>query len=193
MSSSTPRAPVQKEPLISPQADRALLKILVGYGGLFVVLFMLSPLLVAWFNIPSNPLFKVHRELDTIATFVIMVPFFLGINAMNNTRLKFARQHAEEQNWTAVYGAVETFSQLGQRWMDRDGEAHYLLSIAYERLGKKVEAEKARTFVTKYRPSGKWAAKLREVEASRSPRKISEIKADKGRAVKKLAKARRRF
>jgi hypothetical protein len=190
---STPAQPQQKEPLITPEADRALIKIMVAYGGTFVVLFMLAPLAIAFANEKGNPLFPIHRSLDTASTLVIMLPFFLGINAMNNARLKFARRYASEENWKGVYGAAESFAQLGQNWMDRTGEAHYWLAIAQERLGQKAEAEKSRKFVTKYRASGEWALKLREIEAGRAPRKISEIKASKGDARGKLLKAKRRF
>jgi hypothetical protein len=189
-----PRPQKETEPLISPEADKTLWKIVIAYGGSFVTLFLLAPLLVSYANLTKSPLFPIHRFIDTLSTMLIMLPFFFGINAMNKARMKFARQYAAEENWKAVYGSTETFSQFGQKWMDSSGEAHYLLAIALERLGHRPEATKARLFVTKYRPNGEWAAKLREVEAGRAPRKISEIKAAaKGDSVRKLAKAKRRF
>jgi hypothetical protein len=192
----TPKQPKQrtpKEPLITPEADRALLKIVVAYGGVFIICFILVPLVIPLFNIKTNPLFPIHRFLDTISTLVIMLPFFLGINKMNAERLKYARLYATEENWKAVYYAVESFNQLGQNWMDSTGEGHYWLTIAQEKLGEKAGAEKARKFVLVNRPNGEWAAKFRQADAARSPRRISEIKADRVDGSKRLTKTKRRF
>jgi hypothetical protein len=192
----TPTKPVTrapKESLISPEADRELLRIVVVFGGTFFVLALLLNAGMAWVNLPHTPLYGMRRFLDTISVLVFMTPFFLGINIMNKARLKYARKYVQEENWKAVYYSVEFFTHLGQKWLDSTGEAHYLLAIALDHQGQREAARKARLFITKHRPSGEWAAKLRAVEASRAPRKISEIKAEKGEAGRKLNKARRRF
>jgi len=166
---------------------------MIAYGGSFFALFLLLQTGDVWINMPTNPLFKIHKALDIISTLVIMAPFFIGVNVMNRVRMKYARRYVQEENWKAVYYAVESFTHFGQKWMDSTGEAHYLFAIALERQGQRDPAKKARQFVTKHRPSGEWAAKLRDVEASRAPRKISEIMAEKGESGKKLNKAKRRF
>jgi len=187
---SNQRSP--KEPLITAEADRALLRIIIAYGGVFVVLFIVVPIF-AGFVTKASPLSAESKFLSTVSTLIILTPFFLGVSKLNKTRLYYARKYAEEEDWKAVYYSVESFTQLGQNWMDSTGEAHYLIAIAYERLGQKADAEKARSFVTKHRSSGEWAMKLREVEAGRAPRRISDIKADKGDVVRKLNKTKRRF
>jgi hypothetical protein len=88
---------------------------------------------------------------------------------------------------------VESFAFPMMRFQDFSGEAHYYLSIACERLGKKVKAEKSRQFVIEKRSSGEWAQKLIGAQASRAFRKPGEIQARRDEIGRKLTKTKRRF
>ncbi len=182
-----------KEALISPEADRELLKLMIAYGGTLFVLLLLLQTAAVWINMPHSPLFPFRKVMDVAIVFVIMMPFFIGMRKMVDVRLKYARRYVAEEDWKAVFYSVEFFDHIGQKWMDSTGEAHYLLAVALERQGQRDAARKARLFVTKHRPSGEWAAKLREVEAGRAPRKITEINAQRAEAGRKLTKTKRRF
>jgi hypothetical protein len=181
------------QPLITKSADKALIRIMIASIGSSFVLLALFSVTVQFANQPRSFLFPVHRFLDVITTLLALLPFFIGINRMNAVRLQYARRFAEEGNWRGVYSSVESFSQLGQRWMDPTGEAHYLLSVAYERQGERAKAAKERTFVMKHRPNSDWAKKLMAVEASRTPKRMSEIKAKREESGRKFVKSKRRF
>jgi hypothetical protein len=185
--------PPEKDPLITPEADRELFKILIVFIGITIVLFLVTPFITLLANQPGKPLWPLHRIIDFISVIIILTPFLFGINKMSDTRMKFARKYAAEGNWRAVYGAVESFSQIGQRFLDSTGEAHYWLALAYENSGERTKAEKTRQFVIKHRGSSEWAQKLRDFEESRAPKKISDIRAKREETGKKLTKTRRRF
>ncbi len=178
------KAPV--EPIINEQADRELHRILRIYGGITVVAWLIAPLAMSFINTPASSLYKDHRFWDTISVMVLVTPFFVMIQKMTDARLRIGRSLVQERRWREAVAALDWSSAPTQRFLDRTGEAHYLMSIAYQGLGDKVKAEKMRAFVRKNR-SGPWAEKLAGVGPTNPS--VAQPKP----SPKALGKKRRRF
>ncbi len=176
-----PRRRPGLEPLISDEADRELSKILLIYGIPTLVLFVAAPIACGYFDIPHSPLFKLHRIVDFLSVFIAFIPFFLAVERMKAIRMKFGRRYIQSGEWKQAAAALEPYTHFGQRFIDSSGEAHYLASIAQDRLGKRAQAQRNRDFVLNHRKSSEWAAKLREKLQSKapSPRPSTRVRTEK--------------
>lgn len=184
------------EHLINAEADKALSRIVISHFIAFAVLLLLMTVVMSYLNIPGTPLFPDRRFLDTISMLIVMTPFFLGTNKFFATRLRLGREFVANKQWKEAEASLEAFSHMGQRFLDRSGEAHYLLAVALDHLGKIAEAQKAREFVLKSRPTSSWAQRLIQAEqvrprASRPPARRIEAaaKADNAAARPGAAKS----
>lgn len=162
------------EHLINAEADKALSRIVMAYFFTFAGLLLLMTFVMAYLNIPGTPLFPDRRFLDMISILVVMAPFFFGTNKFFATRLKFGREFVEKKEWREAVASLEAFNHVGQRFLDPTGEAHYLLAVALDHQGKAAEAERAREFVLRARPTSTWAEEVRKAQQNRqrAPRPI---------------------
>ncbi len=151
MSTSSPDSPI-----INEEADRLLGRIILRYGGLAFLLLLLATVGMAFVNIPQSRLYPIHRLLDTISVLVILLPFFVGINRLFEARLRLGREFVEKQAWREAVAALDPFAGPGQRFLDRTGEAHFLLAQAYDSLGDRARANSTRAFLRRHR-AGVWA------------------------------------
>jgi len=104
--------------------------------------------------------------IGAVSMVVVMCIFYLGILKFSKTLLQYARKFAETDEWTNVASVLASFNNSGQHFLDRTGEAHYLLSIALKKVGKPEMSRKAKDFVLNRRASSEWAEKLRDVSYS---------------------------
>lgn len=145
-------------PIITEEADRALGRIILRYGGLAFLLLLLATVGMAFVNIPQSRFYPIHRRLDTLSVLIILLPFFVGINRLFEARLRLGREFVQKGAWREAVAALDPFAGPGQRFLDRTGEAHFLLAQAYDGLGERARAEAARAFLRRHRP-GAWAEK----------------------------------
>lgn len=185
------------EHLINAEADKALSQIVIRYFVTFFVLLMAATFVMAFLNEPGTRLFGARHFLDAISILIVMAPFFIGTNKFFATRLRFGREFVKTERWKEAAASLEAFSHMGQRFLDRTGEAHYLLSVALNHQGKLAQAQRARDFVLRSRPASPWAEELRKAElakarASRPPAKRADgaVKSEENRP--RPAKSRRR-
>jgi hypothetical protein len=197
---SSPIIPTESgrpEYTINAEADKALSRIVTNHFVAFGVLLVLMTIAMSFLNIEGTPIFRIHRYLDTISILIVMVPFFLGTSKFFAARLQFGRDFIQKKQWKEAVASLEAFSHMGQRFLDRTGEAHYLLSVALDHQGKIAAAQKARDFVLKSRPTSAWAGELRKMEEIR-PRasRLTNKRAENGVKPEEIrprpAKSRRR-
>lgn len=180
------------DPVINEEADRVLGRILIRYGIVFIILSLAGPFALAFTNIPGSRLFAYHRWIDYASVLIMMTPFFLGVARVSAERLKFGRRYIQEQRYSETAAVLESFTQFGQRFLDRSGEAHYLLSQAYQKLGLSAKSKKARDFVIKHRPGTRWAGlAASEIIAPPSARTVKTRPSESGAQASTDGKARR--
>ena len=149
-------------PVINEAADRALGRIIIRCGLATLVLLLLMTVVMSVVNaLVPGPL---HRFLDTLGLLVVMLPFFIGMNKLFGMRLKLGREFVANKHWREAVAALDPFAGTGQRFLDKTGEAHFLLSIAYQHTGDTRKAAQSRAFVQRHRP-GEWAERLAEPAA----------------------------
>ena len=95
--------------------------------------------------------------------------FWLGIMKFSEILVEHARIFAQEGEWENVATVLSSFNNSGQHFLDRSGEAHYLLSVALRKTGKGDMSRIARDFVLKRRSKSEWADKLREASQAITP------------------------
>jgi len=100
--------------------------------------------------------------LDVVSAAIIMFVFWAGISRINIALVGYGRGFYKKRQWDDVATVLSSFNQQGQHFLDRTGEAHYLLAEAYQHLGKPQTAQKARDYVVKFRPKSEWAERLRQ-------------------------------
>jgi len=155
-------------PIINDAADRMLGRIIIRYGLLSLALLTLVSLVMIPVNAPFGELYRAHRVrdvvriliLDFLSTLVVLLPFFLGINRLFAARLRLGRDLVGRRRWREAVAALDPFAGPTQRFLDRTGEAHYWLALAYAGAGDQKKAEATRAFLLRHRP-GAWAEKLR--------------------------------
>ncbi len=156
--------PNTTDAIINPEADKKLRGIALRYGLLVFVLLVADTFLLSYVNARMHPntlkdLLKPGlASLNLISILIVLVPFYAGVYRLFTARLEIGRERIQARAWGEAVAALEPFDLATQRFLDRSGEAHYLLALAYAGLGDKVRAEKARAFVR--RRSGVWAEKL---------------------------------
>lgn len=137
--------------IINEQADRELGRLIIKYGLLSAVLLVIIPLAMVPFNVQSSPFFGDRRFIDTVSTFVVLLPFFLGTSRVFAARLRIGRELIQRKQWNQAVAALEPFAKPTQRFMDTTGEAHKLLAVAYSKLGNSELADQALQFASAYR------------------------------------------
>ncbi len=160
-------------PIINDEADRMLGRIIIRYGLLSLALLTLVSLVMIPVNANFGELYRAHRlrdvartlTLDFLSTLVVLLPFFLGINRLFAARLRLGRDLVAQRRWREAVAALDPFAGPTQRFLDRTGEAHSLLALAYAGAGDPSKAEAAHAFVLRHRP-GAWADKLRAAPPS---------------------------
>jgi hypothetical protein len=146
-------------PIINPEADRILGRmsiqtIIAPFIGLIVLTFVMPV-----FNQKGTLIFKYHQIIDIASALVILSAWY-GLNGrLFATRLEIGRDLVAKREFRQAAVCLQPFESFGQRFLDRTGEAHYLLAQAYAGSNNKAKAEQCKAFVLKYRP-GPWAAKL---------------------------------
>jgi hypothetical protein len=150
-------------PLINEEADSELGRIMVRYGLATIILAIAMTIPMAYLNTRRSVFFAF---LDGVSALVPLLPFFFGIKKMFVARLRIGRELLQARKWKQAVAALEPFAGVTQRFLDSTGEAHYLLASAYDGLGEREKALKARAFVLNHRP-GPWAEKLKPGEAPR--------------------------
>jgi hypothetical protein len=148
---------------ISEEADKALRPwVMVGLP-LTLALCFLIPMGVIWLGalFPHNPMIAgQHSLLSMLSYFVWMIPAYWLFSKIYQKRLDFGRKYVAEKKWQEAEAALSSFDSFGQKFFDRTGEAHYLLSFALDGLGKRNAAEKARKFVRENRSRSEFASML---------------------------------
>lgn len=160
--------PEPDAPIINEEADRLLGRIIIRYGLLCLALLTLVSLVMVPTNAPFGELYRAHRvrdvirilALDFLSILLVLIPFFAGINRLFAARLRLGRELTAQRRWREAVAALDPFAGQTQRFLDRTGEAHYWLSLAYAGVGDAPRAEVARAFVLRHRP-GPWADKIR--------------------------------
>lgn len=147
----------RNDPVINEDADRVLGRIIIRAGLATLVLLVIMTLVMTFVNVfVPGPL---HRFLDTVGLLVVMLPFFAGMNKLFAARLVMGREFVAQKRWQEAVAALDPFAGATQRFLDKSGEAHYLLSLAYQGQGDSGRAESARAFVRRHR-AGLWAQRL---------------------------------
>ncbi len=202
--SPAPKTPAPRSYVISPEADRRLIRISLLYGGISFVLLLLLTFAVPYANVrfPLPPVPKAILNWGSLL--IVLLPFLAGVTRMNAVRLEIGRERVGARAWTEAVAALEPFDAPWQRFLDGTGEAHFLLGQAYAGLGDKVKAERARAFVRR-KAGSPWAEKLQSpkgpsIAASRA--KVYPAKGESGgengtgqekRPTPPKSKPRRRF
>ncbi len=156
--------PVPTNAIINPDADRILRRIAIRYGILVMVLLVAETFLLSYLNFLLHvvdlhgPRRTILDILNGASILLVLIPFYAGIYRLFTARLEIGRERVAARAWSEAVAALEPFAAPTQRFLDRSGEAHYLLAQAYAGLGDKAQAEKARAFVR--RRKGVWADKL---------------------------------
>ncbi len=156
-------------PVINEDADRALGRIILRYGLATLVLLVAMTGVMSVVNaLVPGPL---HRFLDTVGLLVVMLPFFAGMNKLFAARLALGRDLVGQRRWREAIAALDPFAGAGQRFLDKTGEAHYLLSLAYQGTGDSPRANAARAFVRRHR-AGPWAQRLNEPAIAKQEKRL---------------------
>jgi len=156
-------------PLISPDADAILSRIVSRYFVFFIVLLILLTFVMPVLNVlPAFHLYRARLFLDSLSALILLLPLFIGTSHFFAVRLRFGREYVEKKQWKEAVAALEAFNHFGQRFLDRSGEAHYLLSVALGHMGRIDDSRKARDFVTHARRGTEWARKAKEDEESKA-------------------------
>lgn len=146
-------------PVINESADRILIGLIRRWVVIWFALFTAVFILFSIVSNPNLPIFKWHKPIDFASILIVLIPFYVGIGKIFDARLKIGRDLVAKKEWKQAVAALDPFEMMGQRMLDRTGEAHYLLSLAYTGLKKTDKATKCREFVLKNR-KGEWAVKL---------------------------------
>ena len=113
--------------------------------------------------------------IDIFSAALIMFVFWTGISRINKSLLGYGRMFVERKQWAEVTQVLSSFNQQGQHFLDRTGEVHYLLALAFQHLGKVQTAQKARDYVVKYRPKSEWAEKILQQGGVKAPAKAARV------------------
>jgi hypothetical protein len=151
----------EREPIITPEADHAIFGVMKKYGLVAFALVVMLPVLfgILYSRYPHSKIMGVSGPISWIAAMVWLIPWYIGQSKVSDMRIAYGRQYAGERRWREVVAALNPFSEWGQRTFDRTGEAHYLLSLGLDKLGRKEKAESMRQFVRKHRAGTQWAVK----------------------------------
>jgi hypothetical protein len=165
-------------PIITEEADRAIFAILKKYGFLSFALAVLCFTFDIIFasRYPHSKLFKQYGVFYDASVCLWLVPFFIGQNKQSALRLKYGREYIDQGRWKEAAAALGSFAEFGQKSFDRTGEAHYLLAMAQDKLGRKEKAEKSRQFVIKHRSGMEWAAKLASASQASAPTSAASVR-----------------
>lgn len=156
-------------PVINEAADRVLGRIIIRYGLATMALLVLMTVVMTLVNVlVPGPL---HRFLDMVGLLIVMLPFFAGMNKLFAARLALGRDLVEQKRWGEAVAALDPFAGPTQRFLDKTGEAHYLLSLAFQGIGDSARAESARVFVRRHR-AGPWAERLDKPASARQEKRL---------------------
>ncbi|MGO8671792.1 MAG: hypothetical protein ACLQVD_10555 [Capsulimonadaceae bacterium] len=164
-----PKKPAATGPVINAEADKRLGRMVTQMMVTMLILLLAETLLMP---VLSLRFMKYHKAIAYGSMFVVLVPFYWQAIRLFAARLEIGRDLVNKREWKQAIAALEPFNSFGQRWLDRSGEAHYLLSVAYTSLKNGKKAEQTRQFVLKHRP-GPWSEKL-GLKPSREPGKRPE-------------------
>lgn len=164
--------PTTQTPIINPDADRRLARIAIRYGLLVFALLVLTTFGLSYANAQVQP--KTLKDLLTprlaalnlLSIMIVLLPFYAGIQKLFAARLEIGRERVQARAWREAIAALDPFTLPVQRFLDSQGEAHFLLAQAYAALGDKARAEKSRAFVRR-KPGSPWAAKMPAVKGER--------------------------
>lgn len=146
-------------PIINPEAD-SILGRLTLQTMFFTFLMMVAMMAIGIYGSrPGTFIFKYHRPIALITTLPILIVWYGMTGKLYAKRLEIGRDLVGKREFKQAIVCLEPFTAFGQRMLDRTGEAHYLLSLAYAGAHRKADADKCRDFVLKHRP-GPWSAKL---------------------------------
>ncbi len=155
-------------PVINEDADRVLGRIIIRYGLATFVLLVIMTIVMSIVNVlVPGPL---HRFLDTVGLLIVMLPFYAGISKLFGARLVLGREFVQQKQWREAVAALDPFAGPTQRFLDKTGEAHYLLGLAYQGQGDSARAAAARAFVCRHR-AGPWAQRLSPTAASKQEKR----------------------
>lgn len=174
MPSPTTKTASTEAPIINPEADAILVKIVKRTLLILVIMTVVLTGVMALTNIQGTAIYKYHQYLDFLSAALVVIPFFYGTNQLYKERLRIGRDLVEKNEHRQAIAALEPFTVATQRFFDRTGEAHFLLIKPYTALGQRDKADRCRNFVLKKRP-GPWANKLKG-PSTQSAVRISEVK-----------------
>jgi hypothetical protein len=178
-------------PIINPEADAVLGRMAKRSLLTLLITMIVCTGVMAFANMPHTATWPYHRFLDFLAAAIVVVPFFYGMNKLYTERLRIGRELSERGEYRQAITALDPFAVPTQRFFDRTGEAHFLLSKAYTATNQRDKAEQCRKFVVGKRP-GPWADKLKGVSSAPAVR-ISQIKGQDNRPRPSKSKPKRRF
>ena len=178
-------------PIINREADEYLGRIAKRILVQLCVMMIVCTGIMSYPNIPGSPTFKYRQIIDLLGSLLVVIPFFVGTSKLYAERLRIGRQLAEKGEHRQAIAALDPFEAPTQRFLDRSGEAHYLLAKSYAATGQKDRADRCREFVIKKR-RGVWADRLNNV-AVQAPVRISQVKGQDNRPRPTKSKAKRRF
>ena len=159
------KKPVDDGPIINPEADKILGRMTVQTFVFTMTALILLTVVMPFFNQPptahhpASTVWKYHQIIDFGSAALIIAVLYTMNGRLFATRLSIGRDLVAKREFRQAAVCLQPFEAFGQRWLDRSGEAHYLLAQAYAGSNNKVKAEECKTFVIKHRP-GPWAAKL---------------------------------
>lgn len=179
-------------PIINPEADRILGRLSIQTMVAVVAGLMILTVVMPSFNIKGTLIWKYHVAID-YASAALIVGVLYGMNGrLFAKRLEIGRDLIAKREFRQAAVCLQPFEAFGQRFLDRTGEAHFLLAQAYAGSNNKVKAEQCKTFVIKHRP-GPWAAKLGGSAGSTSRVKQEATTTSTAKPKPSKSKPKRRF
>ena len=91
----------------------------------------------------------------------IVFTFRRGVQPVFTRLLTLAKARMQLNRYGDVIYILKNFHNFGNQQFDKDGEAHFLLMMAYKEAGEPEKAEAMRKWIIRGRPRSSYAARLK--------------------------------
>jgi len=178
-------------PIINRDADEYLGNIAKRILVQLCVTMIVATAILAYPNAKGSALYSFRPIIDLCGALLVAIPFYIGTSKLFAERLRIGRELAEKGEHRQAISALDPFAAPTQRFLDRTGEAHFLLAKAYAATGQKDRADRCREFVVNKR-RGVWADRLKNTPVQ-TPVRISQVKGQENKPRPSKSKVKRRF
>lgn len=91
----------------------------------------------------------------------IVFTFRRGVQPVFTRLLALAKARMQLKRYGDVIYILKNFHNFGNQQFDKDGEAHFLLMMAYKEAGEPEKADAMRKWIIRGRPKSRYATQLR--------------------------------